>query len=196
MNLMHDYHTMLGALALMVGVAGYVPYIRDTWNGTTKPHPFTYGIWALIGAITFTAQIVNNAGPGAWVSGIPVVFGIIVAALSIRKGERAITARDWFCLAGALVAIVIWRLTNDALYAVLVVIVINTLAVIPTFRKAYWKPDEETALSYSLGALRSIISIPALLSFNAVTLLPPVCNILSNAALVTMLLIRRRNLRR
>lgn len=195
MNIMYDYHTILGALALTVGVAGYVPYIRDTLKGTTKPHPFTYGIWALIGAITFTAQVLNNAGPGAWVSGIPVVFGIVVALLSVKKGERSITKRDWLCLTGALAAIVIWRLTNDALYAVLIVIGINVLAVIPTFRKAYWKPDEETALSYSLGALRSVISIPALLSFNPVTLLPPLCNIVSNVALVTMLLIRRKSLK-
>jgi hypothetical protein len=196
MNVMHDYHTILGAVALIVGVAGYVPYIRDTLNGTTKPHPFTYGIWALIGAITFTAQVVNNAGPGAWVSGIPIVFGIFIALLSLKKGERSIARRDWLCLAGALVAIVIWWLTKDALYAVIIVIVINTLAVIPTFRKAYSKPNEETALSYSLGAVRSVISIPALLSFNAVTLLPPVCNIVSNVALVTMLLIRRKSLGR
>jgi len=196
MNIMYDYHEVLGALALIVGIAGYVPYIRDTLNGTTKPHPFTYGIWALIGAITFTAQILNNAGPGAWVSGIPVVFGIVIALLSVKKGERSITNRDWLCLVAALVAIVIWRLTNDALYAVVIVIGINVLAVIPTFRKAYWKPHEETALSYALGTLRSVISIPALLSFNAVTLLPPVCNIVSNVALVTMLLIRRKRLRR
>ena len=121
------------------------------------------------------------------------MFGIIIALLSVKKGERSITKRDWLCLAGALAAIVIWLLTNDALYAVLIVIFINALAVIPTFRKAYWKPDEETALSYSLGALRSVISIPALLSFNAVTLLPPICNIVSNVALVTMLLMRRKS---
>ncbi|HTR19002.1 MAG TPA: hypothetical protein VMH91_03450 [Candidatus Paceibacterota bacterium] len=192
---MYDYHAMLGALALVVGVAGYVPYIRDTLKGSTKPHPFTYGIWAFVGAISFVAQILNNAGPGAWVSGIPVLFGIIVAILSVRKGEPP-TKRDLKFLAGALAAIVIWRLTDDALYAVLIVIVINVFAVIPTFRKAYGKPDEETALSYSLGALRSVISIPALLSFNAVTLLPPICNIVSNVALVSMLLIRRKSLRR
>lgn len=192
---MYDYHTILGALALLVGVAGYVPYIKHTLEGTTKPHPFTYLIQALVGAISFTAQIVHNAGPGAWAMGIPVVLGVVVAGLSITKGERSITKQDWYCLAGALVAIVVWRLTSDALYAVLIVIIINTLAFIPTFRKSYWKPREETALSYSLGVLRSVISIPALTAFNAVTLLPLVYHIASNVLLVAMLLIRRRSLK-
>lgn len=195
-DVMYDYHTILGALALVVGVAGYIPYIRDTLKGITKPHPFTYLIWALLGAITFIAQVVNNAGPGAWAMAIPVVLGIVTAALSVKKGERSITTSDWLCLTGALVAIVIWLLTNDALYAVLIVIGINTLAFIPTFRKAYWKPREETAKSYSLGVLRSVISIPALLAFNTVTLLPLVHHILINVVFVAMLLVRRRNPKR
>ena len=190
-----DYHIILGALALTVGVLGYVPYIRDTWNGSTKPHPFTYLIWALIGTISFVAQLAKNAGPGAWAMGVPVVFGITIAILSIRKGERSIKRLDWLCLVLALVAIVIWRLTSDPLYAVLIVMVVNTLAFIPTFRKAYWKPREETASSYALGVLRSVISIPALLSFNAVTLLPLVYHIVSNTLLVAMLLIRRKSLK-
>jgi len=188
---MYDYHTLLGALSLIVGIAGYVPYIRDTLRGTTKPHPFTYIIWALLAAITFAAQLVNNAGPGAWAMAIPVVLGITIAALSIKKGERTITTLDWLCLAGALIAIVIWLLTGDALYAVLLVVGITTLAFIPTFRKSYWKPYEETASSYALGILRSVIAIPALLEFNIVTVLPLAYHILSNVVFVAMLLVRR-----
>ena len=191
---MSDYHTILGVLALIVGTAGYIPYIRDTWKGTTKPHPFTYFIWALLAAITFTAQVLNSAGPGAWAMGVPVLFGIVIAALSVKKGERSITTSDWLCLVGALAAMVIWRLTNDAFYAVLVVMSINTLGFIPTFRKAYWKPNEETASSYSLGVLRSVISIPALVAVNAVTLLPLVHHILINMIFVAMLVMRRKSL--
>ncbi len=190
-----DYHTILGIIALLVGVAGYIPYIRDTLKGRTKPHPFTYGIQALVGSITVAAQLFKGAGPGAWAMALPVVFGIIVAALSITKGERALTRRDWYCLGGALVAIVVWRLTSDALYAVLTVIVVNTLAMIPTFEKANLRPNEETASSYALGVVRSIISVPALDAFNAVTLLPLVHHILMNSALVALLLTRRRQLK-
>ncbi len=196
MGHMYDYHAVLGAVALAVGVAGYIPYISNTLKGTTKPHPFTYLIWALIGAISFAAQLAENGGPGAWAMGIPVLFGIVIAALSLTKGEKSITKSDWLCLITALGAIAIWQLTDDALYAVIIVIGINTLAFVPTFRKAYSKPDEETALSYALGVLRSVISIPALLSFNVVTVLPLAYHILSNLALVVMLIVRRKNLGR
>ncbi len=160
----------------------------------THPHPFTYGIWALLSAITFAAQLAKGAGPGAWVTAVPAITctGIVVLAL-LYGGKRNIVGLDWALLAAALGAIVAWRLTSDPLYAVLISTFASACAFVPTFRKSYHRPDEETALSYSLGALRSIVAIPALLSFNAATLLPPLYNIAANATFVTMVLIRRRS---
>ena len=163
---------------------------------TTSPHPFTYGIWALLSAITFAAQLAKGAGPGAWVTAVPAItcFGVAVLALSYG-GKREIVRSDWILLAAALCAIVAWRLTDDPLYAVLISTFASASAFALTFRKSYYKPNEETALSYSLGALRSLVAIPALLSFNITTLLPLLYNIAANGTFVTMLLVRRRSSR-
>jgi hypothetical protein len=163
----------------------------------TNPHPFTYGIWALLSAITFAAQLAKGAGPGAWVTAVPAItcFGVAVLAISYG-GRRVIVRTDWILLVAALCAIVAWRLTSDPLYAVLISTFASACAFVPTFRKSYSKPNEETALSYSLGALRSLVAIPALLSFNIATLLPPLYNIAANVSFVTMLLIRRRSVRK
>ena len=104
-----------------------------------------------------------------------------------------IVRSDWILLAAALCAIVAWRVTDDALYAVLISTFASACAFVPTFRKSYSKPNEETALSYSIGALRSLVAIPALLSFNITTLLPLLYNIAANVSFVTVLLIRRRS---
>ena len=192
----YDYHTLFGTLSVLIGILGYVPYYRDMFRGTTKPHPFTYLIWGVLAAVTLVAQLVEGAGPGAWATAIPVFTGLSIAIFAFFWRERGITRMDWVCLVGALMAMGIWRLTSEPLYAVLVVIAIDILAKIPTFRKSYSKPDEETALSYGIGAIRSIVALPALISINLVTVLPLVFHIASNGALVGFLLIRRRQLQK
>jgi len=184
----------LGAAASIIGFIGYVPYYRDVLRRKTSPHPFTYGIWALLSAITFAAQLAKGAGPGAWVTAVSAITCLGVALLAVFYGrERVIVGTDWIILAGALCAIVTWRLTYDPLYAVLISTFASACAFVPTFRKSYSKPDEETALSYAIGALRSLVAVAALMSFNNTTLLPLLYNIVANTSFVTMLLIRRRS---
>jgi hypothetical protein len=184
----------LGATASVVGIIGYVPYYRDVLRRKTHPHPFTYGLWALLAAITFAAQLAKGAGPGAWVTAVPAIACLGVAVLAFSHGgKRVIVRTDWIALVAALCAIVAWRITHDPLYAVLFSTFASVCAFVPTFRKSYSKPNEETALSYSIGTLRSLIAVPALLSFNITTLLPLLYNIAANVSFVTMLLIRRRS---
>jgi hypothetical protein len=186
-----DYHTILGGIALAIGVYGYYPYIRDTLKGKTTPHPYTYGVQALVGTISVFAQLSKGAGPGAWAMIVPVLAGVVVFLLSLKKGVRP-TKRDKYFLAAALAAIVVWRLTNDPLWAVWIVIIINTIGMYFTFKKGYREPHSETVSSYELGVVRSLVSLPALTAYNWVTLLPILHHILVNAALVVMLRVRRR----
>ena len=68
-----EYHAALGFVAVAIGVIGYIPYYRDIFRGTTKPHPFTWVGFGLLNGVTFVAQIVTGAGPGAWVSAITTI---------------------------------------------------------------------------------------------------------------------------
>lgn len=190
----YDIKIILGFLAVFVGLVGYIPYYRDVLRGVTKPHPFSWIGFTLLLGITFFAQIATGAGPGAWVNGVSAlgVFGI--AILALWKGERDITIFDWACFAGALLGIVLWRMTSDPLTAVVVVTITDMIVFFPTYRKAYLKPHEETASLFVFAAAKYIISIFALTSLNLTTALFPISLILSNVALVAMLLIRRRQL--
>ena len=191
---MFDYHVVLGIVASVVGVASFVPYFRDIFWGKTKPHPFTWLIWALITSIAFFAQLAAGGGPGAWVSGVLSLECLAVALLAFRRGEREITSLDWWCLSLGLTGLFLWQLTNNPLTAVILVTITDALAGLPTFRKSYSRPQEETISSYALGALRSLVSLPALTSFNLTTALYPVFIAFADGALVLFLLIRRRQL--
>ena len=194
--MLHDYRIILVGLALAINVVSFFPYIRDILRGTTKPHPFTWFIWSLINIIAFFAQFSAGGGIGVLVT-VSTVFGCsTITILSLSRGEKSVPLIDWFSLAGAIAGVILWRVTHDPLAAVVFVVIADALAGIPTLRKAYWKPYEETALAYTLGMLGFVFGIPAFESLNLTTVLYPAFIILFNGFLVGMLLLRRRQLGR
>jgi hypothetical protein len=189
-----DYKITLGLIAAIIGFIGYFPYYRDILHHTTKPHPFSWIGFGLLLGISFVAQVVTGAGPGAWVTGISAlgVFGI--AILSVYEGEKDITMFDWICFAGALAGIVLWRATSNPLAAVIIVTIVDAIAFAPTYRKGYVKPHEETASLFAISTVKYAISLCALASFNLTTALFPLSLVVTNGGFVCLLLLRRHAL--
>jgi hypothetical protein len=191
-----DPKLIFGIIAAAVNLAGFYPYIRDIFRGTTKPHPFTWLIWGLIGSIGFFAQLSAGAGAGAWTTLAGALACLLVAALSFTRGDLRIVALDWWCAAGAMLGLVLWVLTKDPLLAVIFVVLTDALGFVPTFRKAYLRPNEETAFIYVTGAISFVLGMMALETYNITTLLYPLYISLSAATLSVLLLVRRMQLRR
>jgi hypothetical protein len=118
-----------------------------------------------------------------------------IAGLAFSRGEKRITLFDWICFGGALIGIALWRLTSDPLWAVVIVTIADLLAFAPTFRKAFLRPNEETATLYFMSVLKYGISLFALTAFNLTTAFFPVAITVANAAIVLMLLVRRGQMR-
>ncbi|MBP6888430.1 MAG: hypothetical protein KBC21_01885 [Candidatus Pacebacteria bacterium] len=188
----YEYHAALGLLAVIIGIVGYIPYYRDIFRGTTKPHPFTWVGICLLNGITFIVQVVTGGGPGAWVTGVTAVATLGIAVLAFPRGEKNITFFDWVCFGGALVGIVLWKLTSNPLWAVIIVTVADLLVLAPTYRKAYLRPHEETVSLYVMGVFKYVVSVFALTSINLTTALFPVAIALFNLSLVAILLLRRK----
>ena len=191
---MYDYHVALGLVAILLGLIGFVLYLRSTFHGETKPHPLTWLIYALIDSIVFLAQFVKGGGPGAWPLAASIIMGTIIALVSFRIGEKRITWSDWVCFVGALAAIGLWILTKDPLGAVVLLTVINVLATIPTYRKSFLRPYEESVPVWSLDVARFALSLFALTSFTLTTALFPAGIVVVDSLLIAMILVRRMRL--
>ncbi len=192
---MIDYKTILGSVAVIVGMVGYFPYIRNVIKGTTKPHAFSWLIWGVLETVAFFAQIAKGADAGAWTTGFSAVIALGIAAAAFSKRENKITILDWVVLCGAILGITLWRVTSNPLLAVVCVTVADALGFVPTFRKAYNKPEEETLVEYVCSVLKWIIAVPALGALNLTTWLYPVSLIVSNGSFVIFSLIRRNKIR-
>ena len=194
--MIYDYKIILGAISVVVGLIGYVPYFRDIYRGTTKPHPFSWFLWGLLDGVVFVAQIVRDGGAGAWVTGMTTIACFVIAGIALSRGEKRISALDWWCLATGLSGIILWVLTRDPFYAVVLVTITDMIAFVPTFRKAYLRPGEETVSTYVLSATKWIIGIAALQTLSATTWLYPASLVIMNNLFAFMVVVRRRQLAR
>lgn len=188
-----DYKIILGLAAIVVGFVSYIPYFRDVFLGKTKPHMFSWFVWALLEGTAFFAQVSKGGGAGAWVTGTTSVLCLTVFIVSLSRGEKNITLGDKLSLAAALLAIVLWYFTQNALTAVILVSIADFLGFIPTFRKTYFKPREETVKLYIMSVLKLLLSLFALKSLNLTTALYPASLILVNAAFIIMVFVRRKS---
>ena len=190
----YDYHAILGLIAVAVGIVGYIPYYRDIFRGTTKPHSFTWLGFGILNGVTFAAQVTTGGGPGSWASAITTIATLGIAALAFTKGEKAITKFDWICFSGAIIGIVLWRLTSNPLWAVVIVTIADLLVFAPTYRKGFLRPYEETVSLYIMATLKFAISLFALTTFNLTTAFFPVAIVMANLGIILLLVIRRRTI--
>jgi len=187
--------TVLSIIAVILAFIGYAPYFRDIFRGKTRPHAFTWLVWALLTTIAFFAQLSGGGGAGSWVTGATAVISAAVTALAFRRGRQDIVPVDWLFLAGCLLALGLWALTKGPLVSVVLVTLIDALAFVPTFRKSYVNPESETTVTYVFSALKFAIAIAALDVKSLTTVLYPASLVLTNGLFVAMVLWRRARLR-
>lgn len=189
-----DHKLAITIVATGIGILSHLAYYRDIFKNKTKPHVFSWFLWGLLTAIAFFGQLAKDGGVGSWVLGSTALSCFAIAVVSLYKGEKNITKLDWISFIFAISGIVLWQITNNPLTAIVIVTVVDALACVPTFRKAYFKPFEETASTYILSSLKFILSFFALESLNLGTWLYPASIIMTNSGLVAMLLWRRMKL--
>jgi hypothetical protein len=193
---MQNYKIILGFITIAIAVVSYGFYFKDIFFGNTKPQPFSWFIWAILSAIAFAAQLTENAGPGAWITGFTAVICIAISIVASFKMDWSFKLLDWLSLFLALAALVLWRYTSNPSLAAILVGAAFILGFAPTFFKGYDKPGEETSVTFMLNAIKFGIAIIALNSFSLATWLYPATLFLSNGLFVVFLLARRRQIKR
>ena len=187
-----DYKADLGVLAVIIGIVGYFPYFKNILSGKTKPHAFSWLVWGTLTAIAFAGQVSSNGGSGAWVTGFTALVCFCIFFLALHKGTKEFSVIDWLGLGGAMLGLALWPLTHSPTAAIVLVTVIDMFGFVPTFRKSFNKPDEETLFTYSLSAVKFGIGILAINELSLTTVLYPASLVITNALFVAMSLVRRK----
>ncbi|HEX9502897.1 MAG TPA: hypothetical protein VF974_01060 [Patescibacteria group bacterium] len=192
---MTEYKLFLAYLAIALGFIGYVPYFRDIIKDRTKPHFFTWFLWGLTEVIIFAIQINQNAGAGAWVTGFTALTCFVIAGLSLKKGTKEFLPIDWLLFTASLVSLFLWWMTKNPLTSVILIIVTDATAFAVTIRKTFKYPYSETLITYFFSALKCLIAIFALETYNLNTWLFYAYLSFVNFSFVFTILLRRRYLK-
>lgn len=171
---------------------GTLAYVRDTIRGRSKPNRMTFLIWALG---PFIAVAAGSAAGGGWVLLITFVSGfgplcILLASYLNKEAYWKLGVLDYACGVLALLALLLWSITNDPIIAIILAIVADALALYPTLLKAWSYPETETGVAY-IAALFSA-SVGLALASNGVSETAFLIYLVLLNAVVTFAIYRRR----
>ena len=191
------YKEIFSAIAIAITFIAFIPYIRSIHQGKTKPHAFSWIIWASVTFIIFLAQLSDGGGAGAWPIGISGLITLYVAFLAYtKKSDRLISKIDWLFFIIAMTSLPLWYLTSNPLWSVMILTTIDLLGFVPTFRKSYNHPYEEQLTFFNLMASRNLIAIIALENYSLTTLLFPAATAIACILFVLMVITRRTKIKR
>lgn len=185
---------IIGVLAVILTFVGYTPYILDTVKGKTKPHVYSWFIWAFVTFVVFALQLLGHAGIGAFVTLATGLLCLTIFILGMKDGQKDITKFDTATFIISLIAIGIWIFAKQPVVSVFLITTINTLANLPTIRKSWNKPHSETLFTWELGAVRNFLGIIALANYSVLTWLYPVSSLVVNVVVSSLLIVRRKQL--
>jgi hypothetical protein len=153
---------ILSTILLLIAPIAYgVSIVR----GKTRPHRLTR-LAVMAGLLlTFGSAISINANPGVLLlTGICAVQGVVIFILSLWRGmgggKRLL---DWVCFLIAIVGLVVWRLSGNALTGMWFAIFADFMAYLPAYVKTWQHPHTESHWFYTFsiaGAFLSLVAYP------------------------------------
>ncbi len=189
-----DIKIILGAIAALLAFVSSFIYIRDIFRGNSKPHTYTWLIWAIVTWIAFGGQWVSGGGPGAWATGASAFLTTFTLLLSLKGsyGTKDITNFDKVCLFLALVSILPWLLVDSILWSVILASLIDVIGFFPTMRKTWHAPKSESLASMWVDFVKHTLSIMSMRNYSLVTWLYPVAVLLTKVIIIAEIVYLRK----
>lgn len=164
-------------LAVVLSAWGGYGYIRDTLRGETAPNRVTWSLWGLEGVLTFGVEVQQHVGLAAIMTLMLGLVPIAVVAASFRDPLAVwrIGRFDVVCGACSVVGLVLWALVREPTVALVVFVIADQTAGLPTFRKSWLAPATESPRAFAMGCVNCVITILTLRHLSTAGVLFPGC---------------------
>jgi hypothetical protein len=160
-----QYLVLIGAIVLLIGT---IFYIKETLKGNTKPNRVSWLIWSIAPMIATIAAISDGI---TW-SVLPVFmsgfcpFLVFVASFINKNSYWKLRKIDYFCGLFSILALIFWGIAKEPNVAIILAIISDGLATIPTLIK-FWKyPETETIHAYTAAIFNAFTSFFAINIWN------------------------------
>ncbi len=170
--------------ATILAIIGNTSYLRDVFKGKIQPHPYTWFVWSIVSMTTFFGGLAKGAGIGALPTGVAEGFTVIIFLFSLKYlflGKLGhIRMIDNYFLGICLLGLIPWFLTKDPTISVVIVVIIDIIAFIPTLRKTWIHPQTEKPLLYEMNVARHVLTLFSIQSYNIATMFHSISMICTN----------------
>ncbi len=188
---MHAFFAIAGAV---VNFVGGLSYVRAIFKGEATPNRVTWTLWALVPLIAGAAQLRSGVGISTLVvmsvGASPAC--VVLASFVAKTGSWKLGPFDYVCGACALAALALWAISGDPVTAIVLSILGDAAAALPTLRKAWLAPATEDRPAYVIAFVGMILGI---LSVQEATFSAYAFNtylLIASGALVVILFLPRR----
>jgi hypothetical protein len=156
---MHGLLPMLAIVATTVELLSYAAYVRDILIGRARPSRASWIVWAPLCWLT----LASNWQAGADLTLIKLTAMCIgvtaVAALALRFGTGGWSRVDRLCFALTALGILLWLQTHDPVTALVLFIMADMSAAVPTIRDATLRPDKDSRAAWSLSLVAAALNL-------------------------------------
>lgn len=194
---------MLTAVAGVLMMAGFVPYIRAILRdrhlpagtpGKTAPTKASWIIWTTLDTITLAGMIAEGTVNGQMIG--TIIGAYITVGLVLTFGKPGWTRLDKWCLSGAVLGITLWAITENPVAGITTSCVVLFLGSIPTFVSAWEDPGRENRTAWTLYWLGCCFSLAAVPTWTLANALQPITFAVIETIAMVILLVRPRMLAR
>lgn len=186
--------TMLGMAGALIVAASAAYYFADVLRGRARPHQASWLVWAVIGVLGFGTADDGGAGPGAYAAAVDALAALATFTLSLapRYGKPGLRRSDVVLVATALAAVVLWRFGPLSTgWAALLAVACDAVALWPTIREGWQRPELESRGSWSADVLGNGLCLGAVGTASVAALAYPIY-LLGACAAMTAILFRPR----
>ena len=182
---------IFGVLAALVGVAGTIPYVRDTVRRSTSPHRGTWLIWSVLTVVVCLSQHADGASWSLAMAGAQVVLTCLVFVLAIRLGTGGISAADAVLITIAGAGVAGWLVADEPMVATACVVVADLIAAGMMVPKTWRDPSSETLSTFAFASLGGLLAAGSVGALEPSLLLYPAYYCVVNGALALLIRWRR-----
>lgn len=162
-------HTIFGITAGVLSLFSYGLYVYTIWFGDTRPSRSSWWMLTLVWSVLFLSSISLDSGASDWHTyldrglAISYIAGSFIIAVSTlwRGGKEPWRKFDFLCLFFVIVALVLYFIFNAPLWSLIMGIVADIFAIIPTIENAWKHPKDEDLNAWILVCAASLIGLGA-----------------------------------
>ncbi len=187
---MLQYIVLAGASAQLIGILFYA---RETVRGETKPNRVTWLMWSiapLIASVAAFSDGVRWAALPVFMAGFAPLLVFFVSFMN-PKSYWKLEVFDYICGTFSILALILWGITEEPLFAIIFSIISDGFAALPTIIKSWKHPETESVAAYTTGFFNALTSFFALRTFGVSELAFPIYLVLIDSLLAGIIYKRR-----